>query len=128
MMAVLGCCFGNAQIIYSNSFGGAGGTINGTAPTMANDLLGGSSGVTWICTLTNGVDATLLADGTITTNAGTALLPFTPQSGAIYYLTASLTVPAGMPNWVAMGFSQFAGQTNNPGHARFTDEPTGYAW
>src|SRR5579864_4644758 len=124
------CCFtGSAQIIYSNFFDGAGtATVDGTGPTMANSFSGGSNNATWICTLTNGINATIFANGTLDTNAGCALLPFKPQPGHIYYMAASLTVPSGMGNWVAMGFSQHAAQTNNPGYVRFTDNPTGYAW
>ena len=124
------CCLsGNAQIIYSNLFDGAGTiTVNGTVPIIATNFAGGSSNATWICTLTNGVNGTVFGNGTIDTNAGCALLPFKPQPGHIYYMAASLTVPSGMGNWVAMGFSQHAAQTNNPGYARFTDNPTGYAW
>ncbi|HTB84238.1 MAG TPA: hypothetical protein VK742_11335 [Candidatus Sulfotelmatobacter sp.] len=121
-----------AQTIYSNAFnGGASATISGTAPTVATNLLGGSSGAQWICTTTNGVSATVFGDGTIDTNPGCALLPFTPLSGCIYFMSASVTLPTGMPNWVAMGFTGLATQTNNAtgNYCRFTDNPPGgYAW
>ncbi len=120
---------GSAQIIYSNFFNGGAVTVNGTMPTTANSYMGGNNGARWICTFTNGVAGTVLANGTISTNGGCALLPFSPLSGAIYYLTASLTVPSGMGQWVALGFAQTATQTNNSGYARFTDSPiNGYAW
>ncbi len=134
ILGILCCSTGNAQIIYSNFFSGGAVTIYQTALTTAKSLLGGSSNATWICTYTNNVpglvDGTVLADGTLATNAGCALLPFTPQSGAIYYMTASLTVPSPMAQWVAMGFTQTARQTNNPAFARFTDNPgpQGYGW
>lgn len=122
----------NAQsIIYSNSFNGSAMTVNGTAPTTANSLLGGSSTANWICTTTNGVNATVYGTGTIDTNAGCALLPFTPQPGCVYFMDASITLPSGMPNWIAMGFTQLATQTNNAAgsYCRFTDNPPGgYAW
>lgn len=121
----------NAQIIYSNVFNGGAVTINGTAPTMANSFAGGINSARWICTTTNGVNATVFANGTIDTNPGCALLPFTPQSGCVYFLSASITMPSGMPNWVAMGFTQLATQTNNASgnYCRFTDNPpAGYAW
>jgi hypothetical protein len=129
MMTAFGCLTANAQIIYSNSFPGASGALNGTAPTVANSLAGGVNSALWTCTYTNGVDGTVLANGTLATNSGNALLPFAPQPGAVYTMTASLTVPASMSDWVAMGFTQFNTQTNNPGYARFTDTPpNGYAW
>lgn len=122
----------NAQtIIYSNSFSGNTVTINGTAPTAANNLLGGSGTAKWICTTTNGVNATVYTSGTIDTNPGCALLPFTPQPSCVYFMNASVAVPSGMPNWVAMGFTQSATQTNNAtgNYCRFTDNPPGgYAW
>jgi hypothetical protein len=119
----------NAQIIYSNAFTGAPVTLNDTAPTVANGLAGGVHSALWTCTYTNGIDGTVLANGTLATNSGSALLPFAPQPGAIYTMTASLTVPASMSDWVAMGFAQFATQTNNPGYSRLTDNPpNGYGW
>jgi hypothetical protein len=128
---VFACSVGNAQVIYSNSFSGGAVTIDTTAPTVANTLLGGSSSAKWISTFTNGTGDTVLANGAITTNGGCAILPFTPQPGCVYFMTASLTVPSGMPNWVAMGFTQLATQTNNANglYSRFTDNPPrGYGW
>jgi hypothetical protein len=127
------CSIANAQsLIYSNSFNnGSAVTINGTAPTVANSVLGGSSSATWICTVTNGTSATVFANGNIDTNPGCVLLPFAPQPGCVYFLSASLTEPTGMPNWVAMGFTQTALQTNMATgiNVRFTDNPPGgYAW
>lgn len=135
ILATLCCSIGDAQIIYSNFFNGGGVTVNGTAPTAANNLAGGINSAQWICTYTNSGPAssngTVLANGTIATDPGCALLPFTPQPGNVYFMTASLTVPASMANWVAMGFTQLATQTNNAGgtYSRFTDNPpNGYAW
>jgi hypothetical protein len=122
----------NAQTtIYSKSFSGTAVTINGTAPTTANSFFGGSSMAKWVCTTTNGVNASVYESGVIDTNAGCALLPFAPQPGCVYFMNASVTLPSGMPNWVAMGFTQSATQTNNAAgnYCRFTDNPPGgYAW
>jgi hypothetical protein len=126
-----GSITGAQTIIYSNSFNGTAVTLNGTAPTMANSLLGGCGAAKWICTTTNGVSATVYGNGTIDTTPGCALLPFTPQPGCVYIMSASVTLPSGMPNWVAMGFTQSAIQTNNAAgnYCRFTDSPPGgYAW
>jgi hypothetical protein len=128
-MALFCCSMGNAQIIYSNFFNGGAVTLNGTVPTAANSLAGGVNSALWTCTYTNGAANVVLANGTLGNNAGSVLLPFTPQLGCIYYMTASLTVPASMGNWVAMGFSQFNTQTNVQGYSRFADNPpNGYAW
>jgi hypothetical protein len=132
---VLAICssIGNAQtLIYSNSFSGGAVTVNKTAPTAAYSRLGGMSSAKWICTTINSANsATVYANGAIDTNAGCALLPFVPQPGCVYFMNASVTVPSGMPNWVAMGFTQSAIQTNNAAgnYCRFTDNPPGgYAW
>ena len=133
-MLLMFCCLaGNAQtLIYSNFFNGGAVTVGGTPPTVANSLLGGSSNAKWTCTFTNTAgSATVFQNGTIDTNASCALLPFAPQPGCVYFMTASITVPTGMPNWVAMGFAQSATQTNNASgtFSRFTDSPiNGYDW
>lgn len=119
-MTALGSC-GNAQIIYSNFFNGGTTTINDTAPTVTDNLGGGISSALWTFTYTNNV-TNFMANGAIGTNAGCALLPFTPQPGAIYTMTASITLPADMSAaYVAMGFSQVAIPTNNQTYARFSD-------
>ncbi|HXI71748.1 MAG TPA: hypothetical protein VNN22_15440, partial [Verrucomicrobiae bacterium] len=136
IMATFCCSMGNAQsLIYSNFFNGPVQTLNKTAPSKANTLLGGVSNAKWICTYTNNVpdptNGTILQNGTIATNGGCALLPFTPQPGCVYFMTASIALPSGMPNWVAMGFAQSAPQTNMATgiSVRFTDNPPGgYAW
>jgi len=127
-MAALCCSIGNAQqIIYSNSFSGGPTTLNGTAPTMGNSGVGGTNTAVWTCTFSNGltgftnsVDGTVLANGTLGTNAGSALLPFKVQSGAFYFLTASLYLPAAN-NWIGLGFSQNATPSTNASAERFTD-------
>ncbi len=109
IMAVFCCSMGNAQIIYSNVFDGAAVTLNGTAPAVANSFAGGINSALWTCTYTNGVDGTVLANGTLDNNSGCVLLPFAPQLGCVYYMTASLTVPASMGDWVAISPGNTAG-------------------
>jgi hypothetical protein len=133
ILATLFSSIGNAQIvpgdiIYSNAFNGGTNTINGTAPTVANNIAGGTNTALWICTATNytvGTNAfvtnfTMFANGTLFTNAGSAVLPFKPQAGAIYFLTASVYLPAAN-NWVGLGFCQTATQGTNGTSERFTD-------
>jgi hypothetical protein len=118
------------SIVYSNVFDLPAISIGGGAATVANSLVGGSN-TTWICTYTNSANqnGTVYANGTLGTNAGCALVPFTPEPGYIYTMSGSLSAPSSMNDWVAMGFTQFAAQTNNPGFARFTDTPVnGYGW
>jgi hypothetical protein len=125
----------NSPIIYSNSFAlSAGGewTVNGTQPTAINAAF--NTNATWVCVYTNAVNSslggTVYANGTLGTNAGNALLPFTPQRGYIYTMNGTLTSASTMGDWIAMGFTSTDTQNgNNPGLARFTDTPpTGVTW
>lgn len=128
IVTALCCSTGNAQqLIYSNSFTGGTNTINGTAPTLATNIGGGTNAAVWTCTFSNGltgftnsVDGTVLANGTLGTNAGSAVLPFKAQSGAVYFLTASVYLPAAN-NWIGLGFCQTATQGTNGTAERFTD-------
>lgn len=133
MMMAAGCSMAGAQdLIYSNSFNGQTVTLNGTAPTVANSVAGGVNNAVWICTYTNNAvpgAGTVYADGTIATNQGCALLPFTPQSGAVYYLSGSITVPSPMPSQVEIGFTEYDTQEHALATVRFNDNPpNGYAW
>jgi Immunoglobulin I-set domain len=125
IMALLLCSTARGQLIYSNNFAGGTNSINQTAPTFATNYAGGTNTALWICTFTNSVlastNGTILANGSIATNAGSAILPFKPQSGAIYFLTASVTLTSTMPNWVGLGFCQGATTSTNPTAERFTD-------
>ncbi len=136
-LGILGVFLGisaNAQIIYSNYFNSNTREIDiaGTAPTISNGILGGVGNGVWTSTYTNANgSATVYANGIINTNPGCVLLPFVPQSGCVYFMSASVNLPSGMPNWVAMGFTQYATQTNNATgiYSRFTDDPPhGFAW
>jgi hypothetical protein len=131
------CSAGRAQMIYSNYFdpSGAAVTVNKTVPTFAATALGGSASAAWKCTYTNNTplptNGTVLLNGTIATNGGCALLPFTPQTGHVYVMDASINLPTGMPNWVAMGFTGGIAQTNAATglNVRYTDNPpNGFAW
>jgi hypothetical protein len=119
------------DVIYSNDFDGGIWTIGGTVPTVVNTLFGGTNTV-WICTYTNNAsisNSTVFANGNLGTNEGSALLPFTPEPGYVYTMTASLAASSAMGNLVGMGFAQSAAQTNNWGYARFADSPiNGYTW
>jgi len=146
ILAAFCCPVGHSQVIYtnfliySNSFNplGSAVTVYKTAPAYAstNWVLGGTNTALWSVTFSNGVtglansvDGTLLQNGTVGTNAGCALLPFRPQSGHIYDMNASVSLPINQYNWVAMGFTSTNFMTNNPGFTRFTDNPpAGYAW
>lgn len=130
MAVVFWCSIGNAQIsysnslvgasvIYSHSFNGGPTTIQGVAPTVANNFAGGTTTATWNC-VSNGATAYLYQDGTVGVAGDSFLVPFKPQSGYVYTMSASVTVPAMTAGkWLAMGFAA-SNPTNNT-TARFND-------
>jgi len=117
-------------IIYSNLFNGGAVTLNGRMPTSANSFLGGSSNATWICTYTNNVPTPRTARFWRMHHCHQRRL----RAPAVYAAArlhlshdGFANCAGGMANWVAMGFAQHATQVNDPAHARFTDDPIGYA-
>ena len=96
-----------ATLIYSNGFGGLG-TVNITnqVPDYATNLFGGSTNVPWLDVGGgNGQTNFLYADGTVQSTLGDQwLLPFTPQSGYVYYLSGSVNLNANPGSWVVLGF------------------------
>ena len=96
----LGCVsMASANIIYQDSFNRTGQLNTSTPPTD-------SGGATW--TAGTSITTTTASGGyaslTSTTNS-MAYLPFTPVSGNIYTLTASLNpTPGTTTNWLAIGF------------------------
>ncbi len=134
-MIFLFCCsIGSAQIIYSNNFALGGATnIWGSAPTVANNYAGGTSSATWNDALGTNDTGALLANGTNnTTSPDSWLLPFYPQSGYVYTLTASITFSGNPGNWIGLGFAQNDSVNVPLGYGRFADNgnngPTGYDW
>jgi hypothetical protein len=110
-----------ATLIYSNSFNGGAVTVNGTAPTVANSILGGTNTATWNVVSNNaGAGAYLNQDGTVGLLGNSYLLPFTPRSNYVYVLTVSANLPAMTSGkWINWGFAQFA--NNKSTGPRFAD-------
>jgi alpha-glucosidase len=108
-------------LIYSNAFNGTAVNISNTPPNFAATLLGGSNNAVWIDAL-GGVDTNAFyANGKVGTGQGDSiLLPFKPQSGCVYTLTASMTFTGNPQNWIGAGFAQ---SYASPGgsSARFAD-------
>jgi hypothetical protein len=95
---------GNAQTIYSNTFSGGAANINQSAPTVATDDAGAASSAIWKDAANNKM---LYANGTVNTTAGdSVLLPFTPENGYIYTLTASVTFTGNPGSWIGAGFAE----------------------
>jgi hypothetical protein len=80
----------SADTIYSQTFTGGATPIVGTAPT--------TGGGTW-----EGANI-INSDGNTTGDSGAISLPFTPQSGFIYDLTANINVTTGDSSWLGVGF------------------------
>jgi hypothetical protein len=81
-----------ASVIYSQTFSGGATPIVGTTST--------TGGGTWA-----GNDVINL-DGNSTAQFGSISLPFTPQSGFIYDLTATINVTAANSSWLGVAFLQ----------------------
>lgn len=121
---------GTAQIIYSNAFNGGPVNINGTAPTVANNYAGGASGANWNDALGINDTGALWANGNDNSSLGDSwLLPFYPQAGYVYTLTASLTFTGNPGSWVGLGFAQNDPINISLGDGRFSDSGVnGYDW
>lgn len=95
------------SMIYEDSFSGPAGTsLNGQAPTVRP----GSE--TWSFNSASAFEAGFQADGTVNAGGDTAtngrvaaLLPFTPQSGNIYTLSATISATTATSQWIALGFA-----------------------
>ena len=108
--------------IYSDDFDGSGGVLNGTTPDIALSLDPFVDDVTWYAG-----ETTFFDDGTVDSDennpgagsargGGAAYLPFVPDAGQIYTLSAdvnNLTL-----GWLGFGFVQ---NPNNP----FIDDDSG---
>ncbi|HEY1790263.1 MAG TPA: hypothetical protein VGJ73_19110, partial [Verrucomicrobiae bacterium] len=123
-IALFCCSIGNAQMVYSNAFNGGAVNINGTAPTVANSYAGGASSATWNDVLGANDTGDLQANGTDNSTLGDSwLLPFSPQSGFVYTLTASLTFTGSPGSWIGFGFAQNDSMNEPVGNGRFADSP-----
>ena len=118
--------FGDAQAIYSNTFNGGAVNINQQEPTVATDNAGAAISAIW---KDAGNSKMLYADGTVNTAAGdSVLLPFTPENGYIYTLTASVTFSGDPGSWIGAGFAENYWYSGS-GNAQFNESGVnGYDW
>ncbi len=124
-------------ILYSNDFNGAAYSIAGTPLTEANTLVGGANAANWTDALGTNDTGAVLANGVVASlEPDSWVLPFTPEAGYIYTLTASLTFDGNPGNWVGLGFAQRVPTNAVVGYGRFSDGgstppeegPNGYDW
>jgi hypothetical protein len=123
-------------ILYSNSFNGGTWSITGMPLTAANTLVGGTN-TTWVDALgTNGAGSILASGLDASPSLDSWELPFTPNAGYIYTISASLTFTGNPANWVGLGFAQTIPTNAAVGFGRFSDGgttppqqgPNGYDW
>jgi hypothetical protein len=123
-------------ILYSNYFNGGTWSIAGMPMTAANSLVGGTN-TTWTDALGTNDTGSLQANGvSATTSPDSWVVPFTPHSGYIYTVTASVTFSGNPGNWVGVGFAQRVPTNAAVGFGRFSDGgttppnqgPNGYDW
>lgn len=89
--------------IYSDNFSRTGG-LDGSAPDVRSGSYGGSSAATWIA----GGNWTVDGSQAKAIYAPTAALSFTPETGRVYTLSATINSTAAN-QWLAMGFSSLSG-------------------
>ncbi len=95
----------SASTIYSDNFVQASGTVlNGQVVQSSATYAGGTAGATWIA------DLNIKTSGSNSVNVGSPqnmYLPFSPDAGYIYTLTATLndTTPGSDGGWLAAGFA-----------------------
>ncbi len=89
----------SASIIYQDSFNRTG-ALNASTPSPTD-----TNNATWAAGSSITTTATSGGYASLTSTSSMAYLPFTPVSGNIYTLTASLNpTPGTTTNWLALGF------------------------
>jgi hypothetical protein len=116
----------HAATVYQDSFNRGTGSsqvaLNGSAPPQETGLAGGSASAFWTASAwtTDGTEANLTPPGN-----SQAFLPFVPQAGDVYDLSAVLnTTSASGSAWLSLGFSNTDVTTGEQFHV----SNTVYAW
>ncbi|MGH7979454.1 MAG: hypothetical protein ACREE6_08760, partial [Limisphaerales bacterium] len=114
------------SILYSNVFNAGTWNLAGTAATEVNSLVGGTN-TTWTDALGTNDTGSLEGSGLDNTPLGDSwLLPFTPEPGYIYTITASAYMTGYPGSWIGAGFAATI-PINAVGSARFAD-PSVYGY
>jgi hypothetical protein len=123
-------------ILYTNYFEGGTWSLAGTSATAANSLVGGTN-TTWTDALGVNDTGSMMASGLDASTLGDSwVLPFTPHSGYVYTVNASLTFTGNPGSWVGLGFAERVPTNAAVGYGRFSDGgttapdlgPNGYDW
>ena len=113
---VLATSSAEATVIFSEDFSGTSADLNNTAP----DVRPGSE--TWVAS------PRFNQDGSIDQGAGSATLAFTPVSGNLYQLDASLAGVYGDGDWFALGFASGQSTGSSSSDRFITGNVMGTAW
>lgn len=109
----------NADTVYQDSFTGTGVNLSGTTPDIT------TNSATWLA------GSAAKDNGTLTGGAFSAVLPFQPQPGNLYTLSATMVVtPQGAAvdtDWIALGFAQTLPSNLNARWLANNGQPVGWA-
>lgn len=87
--------------IYADAFpGSSSNPLNGTTPATESGTFGGSAGTPWSAASNFNAAGGVQPSGTFVS----AYLPFAPQAGNIYTLSADLNTTSGGSNWIGLNF------------------------
>ena len=100
LLLIAGTGKASAAVIYSQTFTGGTGALAGTTSTTGNG--------TWTPDIA--ISSVVNRNGITTAQYGSISLAFTPQSGFVYDLTATINVTAANSSWLGVAFLQ----DNNP--------------
>jgi hypothetical protein len=96
LLLIGGTSKASAATIYSQTFTGGTGALAGTAPTVGTG--------TWTPDIP--ISSVIDLNGNTTAQYGSISLAFTPTSGFVYDLTATINVTAANGSWLGVGFLQ----------------------
>lgn len=86
-----------AATVYLDPLNGSGSDLNGTSPADR----GGTGTAEWVA------GSEFNADGSVAgQNVQSAWLPFTPQAGKVYTLSADVNITSTGGNWISLGFAE----------------------
>jgi hypothetical protein len=100
LLLIAGTGKASAAVLYSQTFTGGTGALAGTTSTTGNG--------TWTPDIA--ISSVVNRNGITTAQYGSISLAFTPQSGFVYDLTATINVTAANSSWLGVAFLQ----DNNP--------------
>jgi hypothetical protein len=111
VLGVVGPAQATTITIYQDDFGRTG-ALNGTAPDTRVGLYGGQAGATWTAADAFATDGSQANLSVVAGGDASAWLPFTPQSGYVYTLTAYVRDTSSTESWNHWSFLAFSKGAN----------------